>query len=52
MPPGDKGRYRGLTLRVLGRGEPAMGPGKAELGRRDQVLSAVLALAGGKMVLV
>lgn len=24
-------RYRGLTLRVLGRGSPAMGPGKAEL---------------------
>ena len=25
------GRYRGLTLRVLGRAAPAMGPGKAEL---------------------
>lgn len=25
------GRYRGLTLRILGRGSPAMGPGKAEL---------------------
>ena len=24
-------RYRGLTLRVLGRRSPAMGPGKAEL---------------------
>jgi molybdate transport system regulatory protein len=24
-------RYRGLTLRVLGKGGPAMGPGKAEL---------------------
>ncbi|MGH8692372.1 MAG: winged helix-turn-helix domain-containing protein [Burkholderiales bacterium] len=24
-------RYRGLTLRVLGKGAPAMGPGKAEL---------------------
>lgn len=24
-------RYPGLTLRVLGRGAPAMGPGKAEL---------------------
>lgn len=24
-------RYRGLTLRVLGEGAPAMGPGKAEL---------------------
>ncbi len=24
-------RYRGLTLRVLGPGAPAMGPGKAEL---------------------
>jgi len=27
-------RYRGLTLRVLGRGAPAMGPGKAELIER------------------
>ena len=25
------GRYRGLTLRILGRRAPAMGPGKAEL---------------------
>jgi molybdate transport system regulatory protein len=25
------GRYRGLTLRVLGEAAPAMGPGKAEL---------------------
>jgi len=25
------GRYRGLTLRVLGRKTPAIGPGKAEL---------------------
>ena len=25
------GRYRGLTLRVLGKDAPAMGPGKAEL---------------------
>jgi molybdate transport system regulatory protein len=25
------GRYRGLTLRVLGRAAPAMGPGKAAL---------------------
>jgi molybdate transport system regulatory protein len=24
-------RYRGLTLRVLGNGKPAIGPGKAEL---------------------
>jgi molybdate transport system regulatory protein len=24
-------RYRGLTLRVLGKGAPAIGPGKAEL---------------------
>ena len=24
-------RYRGLTLRILGRRSPAMGPGKAEL---------------------
>jgi len=27
-------RYRGLTLRVLGPGSPAMGPGKAELIER------------------
>lgn len=27
-------RYRGLTLRVLGAGSPAMGPGKAELIER------------------
>jgi molybdate transport system regulatory protein len=27
-------RYRGLTLRVLGPGRPAMGPGKAELIER------------------
>ena len=28
------GRYRGLTLRVLGGATPAMGPGKAELIER------------------
>ena len=28
------GRYRGLTLRVLGKTFPAMGPGKAELIER------------------
>ena len=27
-------RYRGLTLRVLGRGAPVIGPGKAELIER------------------
>ena len=27
-------RYRGLTLRVLGKGAPAIGPGKAELIER------------------
>ncbi len=27
-------RYRGLTLRILGKGAPAMGPGKAELVER------------------
>ena len=27
-------KYRGLTLRVLGKGRPAMGPGKAELVER------------------
>jgi molybdate transport system regulatory protein len=34
MPKGDAGRYRGLTLRVLSKSGPAMGPGKAELIER------------------
>lgn len=34
MPRDERARYRGLTLRVLGRGGPAMGPGKAELIER------------------
>ena len=37
-------RYRGLTLRVLGAGAPAMGPGKAELiehiGRTGSISAA------------
>ncbi len=31
MPGNRARRYRGLTLRVLGKSAPAMGPGKAEL---------------------
>jgi molybdate transport system regulatory protein len=34
MPPSSKPaspRYPGLTLRILGRGSPAMGPGRASL---------------------
>ena len=42
------GRYRGLTLRVLGKGAPAMGPGKAELieriGRTGSISAAARAM--------
>ena len=34
MPGNDRGRYGGLTLRVLGGAVAAMGPGKAELVER------------------
>ena len=34
MRGNDRGRYRGLTLRVLGTAAAAMGPGKAELVER------------------
>jgi molybdate transport system regulatory protein len=38
-------RYRGLTLRVLGRGAPAMGPGKAELIERIENTGSISAAA-------
>lgn len=39
------GRYRGLTLRVLGKGTPAMGPGKAELVERIAKSGSISAAA-------
>jgi len=39
------GRYGGLTLRVLGRGTPAMGPGKAELVERIGQTGSISAAA-------
>ncbi|HEX9183903.1 MAG TPA: LysR family transcriptional regulator [Burkholderiales bacterium] len=38
-------RYRGLTLRVLGRGSPAMGPGKADLVERIAQTGSISAAA-------
>jgi molybdate transport system regulatory protein len=38
-------RYRGLTLRVLGSGAPAMGPGKAELIERIAQTGSISAAA-------
>ena len=38
-------RYRGLTLRVLGAGSPAMGPGKAELIERIAGTGSISAAA-------
>ena len=38
-------RYRGLTLRVLGAGTPAMGPGKAELIARIGETGSISAAA-------
>ena len=38
-------RYRGLTLRVLGKGAPAMGPGKAELIERIGETGSISAAA-------
>ena len=38
-------RYRGLTLRVLGAGPPAMGPGKAELIERIAQTGSISAAA-------
>ena len=39
------GRYRGLTLRILSRGTPAMGPGKAELIERIAETGSISAAA-------
>ena len=38
-------RYRGLTLRVLGKGRPAIGPGKAELVERIAETGSISAAA-------
>jgi molybdate transport system regulatory protein len=38
-------RYRGLTLRVLGKGAPAIGPGKAELVERIGATGSISAAA-------
>jgi molybdate transport system regulatory protein len=38
-------RYRGLTLRVLCAGSPAMGPGKAELIERIDATGSISAAA-------
>jgi molybdate transport system regulatory protein len=38
-------RYRGLTLRVLGEGAPAIGPGKAELVERIGATGSISAAA-------
>ena len=38
-------RYRGLTLRVLGTGRPAIGPGKAELIERIAQTGSISAAA-------
>ncbi|HWA38734.1 MAG TPA: LysR family transcriptional regulator [Burkholderiales bacterium] len=40
-------RYRGLTLRVLGPGGPAMGPGKAELIERIAQTGSISGAARG-----
>jgi molybdate transport system regulatory protein len=40
-------RYRGLTLRVMGRRRPAMGPGKAELVERIAQTGSISAAARG-----
>src|SRR5687767_5563109 len=38
-------RYRGLTLRVMGKGVPAIGPGKAELIERIAQTGSISAAA-------
>jgi molybdate transport system regulatory protein len=38
-------RYRGLTLRVLGKSRPAIGPGKAELVERIAQTGSISAAA-------
>jgi molybdate transport system regulatory protein len=42
---GPGGRYPGLTLRILSRGGPAMGPGKAELLRHIEATGSISAAA-------
>ncbi|MEQ1776286.1 MAG: LysR family transcriptional regulator, partial [Burkholderiales bacterium] len=38
-------RYPGLTLRILGSGDPAMGPGKAALIERIDASGSISAAA-------
>ena len=38
-------RYPGLTLRILARGQPAMGPGKAELVSQIEASGSISAAA-------
>ena len=38
-------RYKGLTLRIVGAGAPAMGPGKAELIERIAATGSISAAA-------
>ena len=45
MPRNEKARYRGLTLRVLGKSTAAMGPGKAELVERIAKTGSISAAA-------
>jgi molybdate transport system regulatory protein len=45
MPARSARRYPGLTLRVLGDGPPAMGPGKAELVARIAETGSISAAA-------
>jgi molybdate transport system regulatory protein len=47
MRRNDARRYRGLTLRVLGRTVAAMGPGKAELIERIHRSGSISAAARG-----
>lgn len=44
-PLNDMARYRGLTLRVLGRSGAVMGPGKAELIERIAASGSISAAA-------
>ena len=43
----EAARYRGLTLRVLGKSAAAMGPGKAELVERIGATGSISAAARG-----
>lgn len=44
-PVGNPARYPGLTLRVLGRDEPAMGPGRAALLERIEQTGSISSAA-------